>query len=90
MYLVIEVQQCRRSKKKDGVLCMVLHQWLILRPFLDVNESNIKFTNVSAAVMMDCTKCGDAEATFNNCPKNVRALHKYIKESDQNNEEALL
>ena len=45
--------------------------------------------NVSAAVMTDCTNCGDAEVAFNDCPKNVCALHKYINESDQNNEEAL-
>ena len=69
---------------------LFLHQWLILRHFVDVNETKIKFTNVSAALIEPCTKQGSAEAAFSDCPINVEALHKYIKESDENNEEVLL
>ena len=32
------------NRKKGGVSRMFLHQWLILRHFVDVNESKIKFT----------------------------------------------
>ncbi len=67
------------EKKKCGVSCLFLHQWLILCHFIDVNESKIKFTNVSAALIEPCTKCGGAEVAFNDCPIHVEALHKYIK-----------
>ena len=78
------------EKKKGGVSCLFLHQWLILHNFVDVNITKIKFTNVSAAIIDLCTLCGGVEVVFNNCPINVEALHKYIKESDENNEEVLL
>ena len=69
---------------------MFLHQWLILRHFIDVNESKIKFTNVSSPVMTYCIERGQAEMTFNDCPANVCGLCTYIKESDENNEEIVV
>ena len=78
------------NRKKGGVSCMFLHQWLILRHFVDVNESKIKFTNVSNVLMKYCTMLGDMELAYNDCPQNVHELHKYIKESDDKNEEELL
>ena len=55
-----------------------------------MNITKIKFTNVSATLINPCTVCGGAEVAFNDCPINVEALHRYIKESDENNEEVLL
>jgi hypothetical protein len=46
------------QRKKGGLSRMFLHQWLILRHFIDVNESKIKFTNVSSSVMTCCIECG--------------------------------
>ena len=69
---------------------MFLHQWLILCHFVDVNESKIKFTNVSDVLMKYCIMCGDMEQAYNDCPQSVREHHKYIKEPDDNNEEELL
>ena len=69
---------------------MFLHQWLILRHFVDVNESKIKFTNVSSSVMTYCIERGQDEMAFNDCPANVHELCKYIKESEENNEEVML
>ena len=83
-------RDAKGEKKKGGVSRLFLHQWLILRHFVDVNVTKIKFTNVSAALIDPCTACGGAEVAFNNCPINVEALHRYIKESDENNEEVLL
>ena len=78
------------ERKKGGVSRFFLHQWLILCHFVDVNKSKIKFTNVAASLIEPCTRCGGAEVAFNDCPINVETLHKYIKESDENNEEVLL
>ena len=78
------------EKKKGWVSRLFLHQWLILCHFVDVNKTKIKFTNVSAALIELCTKRGGAEVAFNDCPINVEALPKYIKESDENDEEVLL
>ena len=78
------------QRKKGGVSRMFLHQWLILRHFVDVNESKIKFTNVSSSLMTYCIKRGQDEMAFNDCPANVRELCKFIKESDENNEEVML
>ena len=83
-------RDAKGEKKKGGVSCLFLHQWLILCHFVDVNVTKIKFTNVSAALIDPCTVCGGAEVAFNDCPINVEALHRYIKESDENNEEVLL
>jgi hypothetical protein len=69
---------------------MFLHQWLILHQFVDVNESKIKFTNVSSSVMTCYIERGEDEMAFNDCPANGRELCKYIKESDENNEEVML
>ena len=80
----------KEEKKKGGVSRLFLHQWLILCYFVDVNVTKIKFTNVSAALIDPCTACGGAEVAFNDCPIYVEALHRYIKESDENNEEVLL
>ena len=68
---------------------MFIHQWLILRHFVDVNESKIKYTNVSAAAMTACIKRGETVAAFNDSPTNVYELHKCITESDQNDKEIL-
>ena len=68
---------------------MFRRQWLILRHFVDVNESKIKYMNVSAAVMTECIKHEDTVTAFNDCPINVRELHKYILKSDRNSEEIL-
>ena len=78
------------NRKKGGVSRMFLHQWLILHDFVDVNESRIKFSNVSNVLMKYCTVRGDMELAYNDCPQNVREFHKYIKESDDNNKEELL
>ena len=78
------------QRKKGGVSRMFLHQWLILHHFVAVNESKIKFTNVSSSVMTYCIERVQAETAFNDCPDNVRELCKYIKESDENNEEVML
>ena len=78
------------EKKKGRVSCLFLHQWLFLCHFVDVNITKIKFTNVSATLINPCTVSGGAEVAFNDCPINVEALHRYIKEFDENNEEVLL
>ncbi len=75
--------------KKGGVLCMCIHQWLVLHHFVDVNESKIKYTNVSAAAMTECIKHGETVTAFNDSPVNVHELHKYILESDCTSEEIL-
>ena len=36
-----------------------------------------------------CTKRGDKELAYNDSPRGVEQLHRYIKESDENNEEVL-
>ena len=56
---------------------MFIPQRLILCHFVDVNESKIKYTNVSAAVMTECIKHGETVTAFNDSPVNVRELHKY-------------
>ena len=61
---------------------MFIHQWIILRHFVDVNESKIKYTSMSAAVMTECIKRGETDTAFNDSPMNVHELHKYITESD--------
>ena len=83
-------RDAKGEKKKGGVSCLFLCQWLIVCHFVDVNVTKIKFTNVLAALIDPCTVCGGAEVAFNNCLINVEALHRYIKESDENNEEVLL
>jgi hypothetical protein len=83
-------RDAKGEKKQGGVSRLFIHQWLILRHFVYVNETKLKFTNVSAALIQPCTKRGGAEIAFNDCPFHVEALHKYIKESDENNEEVLL
>ena len=55
-----------------------------------MNENKIKFTIVSAALVDPCTKRGDKEVAYNDSPRGVEQLHRYIKESDENNEEVLL
>ena len=55
---------------------MFIHQWLILLHFVDVNESKIKYTNVSE-VMTECIKHGETDTAFKDSPMNVRELHKY-------------
>jgi hypothetical protein len=37
-----------------------------------------------------CTTHGDKELAYNDSPRDVKQLHRYIKESDENNEEVLL
>ena len=69
--------------KKSGVSQMFIHQWLILHHFVSVNETKIKFTNVSEAPMECCNNCGGDYIAFNNSPGNVRRLREYIKESVQ-------
>ena len=85
-----DVRCTHGERKKGGVPCFFLDQWLILCHFGDVNESKIKFTNVATSLIEPCTIRGGAEVAFNDCPINVETLHKYIKESDENNEEVLL
>ena len=68
---------------------MFIHQWLILRHFVDVNESKTQYTNVSAAVMTECIKHGDTVTAWNDSTKHVLELHKYITESAVNQEEML-
>jgi uncharacterized protein YsxB (DUF464 family) len=78
------------DRKKGGVSRLFIHQWLILRHFVDVNPNKIKFTNVSAALVDPCTRRGNKELAYNDSPRAVEQLHCYIKESDENNEEVLL
>ncbi len=68
---------------------MFIHQWLILHHFVDVNESKIKYTNMSAAVMTECIKHGETVTAFNEKLMNVHELHKYILEPDCTPEEIL-
>ena len=90
MYMAYKFNNAECQKEKGGVSRMFLRQWLIFHHFVDVNEMKIKFTNVSDVLMKYCTKCGEAEMAFNNSPQNLRQIHKYIKESDENNEGELL
>ena len=83
-------RDAKGEKKKGGVSHLFLHQWLILCHFVDVNETKIKLTNVSAALIEPCNKHSGAEVAYNDCPIHVEALHKYIKECNETNEEVLL
>jgi hypothetical protein len=84
-----KLSDAQGQRKKGGVSRMFIHQWLILNHFVDVSESKIKYTDVSAAVMTECIKHGNTVTAINDSPTNVRELHKYITESNQNAKEIL-